>query len=433
MILRTNGTSRKNDAIFLVCAFLLLGSLSAFRYSVGTDYSFVYAPSFEEVLADPVGFGFSDSRFEPGFILLEKVIAYFFQNYQMLFIVTGYLSIGLFMFCYWKYSSDVVLSVLLFLLLSEFYCTMNFMRQSLAGVIALFALHFIKKRKFLPFLIFIILAAMFHKSAILLIPIFFLCMIPFNWITLAGYAIVTVVLYFNTQRIMAFVTQYWYSSYSSYNIHVMSTFEWPFTIAMFVEFLIVLCGIKKLKADNPENNTYLHYAFLAFFFTLMGTRHSILDRLSLYFEFAFPLSIPLVYRLFRQDFYSWKNVLSKHGTKTQRQKAGIVSGLLVLIFGGGLAIHQYALYMDHHGVVPYRTIINQPFYEKYVRELRTPVLVKNETSLKPTEEPEDEPISFSETPVIQPAETPPDLPAEADEGAPVELALEDYLALDGGA
>lgn len=103
-------------------------------------------------------------------MLLQKIVAFFSSNYQMIFVVTSLLIIGLFCICYAKYSSNVYLSVMLFLLLSEYYCTMNFIRQSIAGIIALFALEFLKKKKFLPYLMIILVASTFHKSALILIP-----------------------------------------------------------------------------------------------------------------------------------------------------------------------------------------------------------------------------------------------------------------------
>lgn len=431
-------TTRRRDAALLMVSFAVLGTLSAFRYDIGIDYSYIYAPAYERVLADPVGFGFSDTRFEPGFALLEKAIALLFENYQMLFIVTGYLTIGLFMLCYRRQSPHAVVSILLFLMLSEYYCSMNFIRQTLAGVIALLGLPFLKQRRFLPFLSTVLLAAAFHKSALILIPVFFLCMVPFNQYVLAGYCIVTALVYFNTESIMAFVTRFWYQGYSARSIHFQVGFEWPFTIAMLVEFLIVLLGAKRIRTGDPGNNVYLHYAFLAFFFTLMGTRHSILDRLSLYFELAFPLSIPLVYLQFRRDFSGWREAL-RGRDRLRRRSAATALGLLAVILGGGLGIHRYALTMDHHGVVPYRMVWNQPFYAEYLSELRMPRLEVNSGLQEYAQQPEEIPEDFAQTAAQAPPVTPPEQPAsdapspsEGEPGAPAELTLEEFLALDGG-
>ena len=74
-LLQIGGRRAYKDRLFLVVAFVLLAGLSAFRYSVGIDYNMVYSPQYDAVLAVPAGFPFTDSRLEPGFVWLEKVIA----------------------------------------------------------------------------------------------------------------------------------------------------------------------------------------------------------------------------------------------------------------------------------------------------------------------------------------------------------------------
>lgn len=85
----------------------------------------------------------------------------------------------------------------------------------------------------------ILVASTFHKSALILIPFFFINLIPLNKWVLAVYSAVTSLIYFNTDKIMGLVTQYWYKGYHMESVHVQSTFEWPFALAMFVQFLIV--------------------------------------------------------------------------------------------------------------------------------------------------------------------------------------------------
>ena len=237
-LFQIGGKNRKKDLIFLLIVFVILAITSALRYSTGYDYSYTYAPGFEEVLNNP-DISLFGHHYEPGYMLLEKIVAFFSSNYQMIFVVTSVLIIGLFCINYAKYSSNVYLSVILFILLSEYYCSMNFIRQTIAGVIALFAIPFLKKKKFLPYLLIVLVASTFHKSALILIPFFFINLIPLTKIVFVIYCAVTAVLYFNTERIMNFVTQYWYQGYHLDNVHVQATFEWPFAVAMLIEFLIV--------------------------------------------------------------------------------------------------------------------------------------------------------------------------------------------------
>lgn len=428
-LFQIGGKNRKKDLIFLLIVFVILATTSALRYSTGYDYSYTYAPGFEEVLNNP-DISLFGHHYEPGYMLLEKMVAFFSSNYQMIFVVTSVLIIGLFCINYAKYSSNVYLSVILFVLLSEYYCSMNFIRQTIAGVIALFAIPFLKKKKFLPYLLIVLVASTFHKSALILIPFFFINLIPLTKIVFVIYCAVTAVLYFNTERIMNFVTQYWYQGYHLDNVHVQATFEWPFAVAMLIEFLIVFLGASKLTKKDKSNYVYVNYAFFAFFFTLMGTRHSILDRLSVYFEFAFPLSIPLLYTCLKESFPSWWSLFDKHPEeKENRKNAAVTAVFLAFVLCGGLAIHQYALTMDHHGVVPYRCILNQPFYQEYLENLENPQDEPAEPAEEAApiiEEPVDTPPPETSTQLEMP--TPQEenkLPEQTDipEGMPVEVPL----------
>ena len=428
-LFQIGGKNRKKDLIFLLIVFVILAITSALRYSTGYDYSYTYAPGFEEVLNNP-DISLFGHHYEPGYMLLEKIVAFFSSNYQMIFVVTSVLIIGLFCINYAKYSSNVYLSVILFILLSEYYCSMNFIRQTIAGVIALFAIPFLKKKKFLPYLLIVLVASTFHKSALILIPFFFINLIPLTKIVFAIYCAVTAVLYFNTEHIINFVTQYWYQGYQLESVHVQATFEWPFAVAMLIEFLIVFLGASKLTKKDKSNYVYVNYAFFAFFFFFIGTRHSILDRLSVYFEFAFPLSIPLFYTCLKESFPSWWSLFDKHPEeKENRKNAAVTAGFLAFVLCGGLAIHQYALTMDHHGVVPYRCILNQPFYQEYLENLEN----SQEEPAEPVEE--EEPVI--EEPVDPPppaTSTQPEMPApqeenelpeqnDVPEGMPVEVPL----------
>lgn len=428
-LFQIGGKNRKKDLIFLLIVFVILATTSALRYSTGYDYSYTYAPGFEEVLNNP-DISLFGHHYEPGYMLLEKMVAFFSSNYQMIFVVTSVLIIGLFCINYAKYSSNVYLSVILFVLLSEYYCSMNFIRQTIAGVIALFAIPFLKKKKFLPYLLIVLVASTFHKSALILIPFFFINLIPLTKIVFAIYCAVTAVLYFNTEHIINFVTQYWYQGYQLESVHVQATFEWPFAVAMLIEFLIVFLGASKLTKKDKSNYVYVNYAFFAFFFTLMGTRHSILDRLSVYFEFAFPLSIPLLYTCLKESFPSWWSLFYKHPEeKENRKNAAVTAVFLAFVLCGGLAIHQYALTMDHHGVVPYRCILNQPFYQEYLENLENPQDEPAEPAEEAApiiEEPVDTPPPETSTQLEMP--TPQEenkLPEQTDipEGMPVEVPL----------
>jgi len=376
--------SRLKDAIFLLVSFAVLFALSAIRYDVGYDYSFVYAPIYDRILNDPTSEFMAQHRWEPGFTLLLRGLMLVTPNFQALFVLTSFLIIFLVMLFYWRYSLNPFISVFLFVALSHYYCSMNFVRQTLAAAIAMFTLPLLKKfieyfmeKRWSPamagyavgYFAVVLLAASMHMSALLLIPFFFINLVPINKYVLAAYVAITAAIYFNTHRILEFVTQHWYQYYSLNNIHMQAVFAPQFTIAVAIVFLILFLGSGALKRLDKGNYLYVNYAFFAFFFALMGTRHSILDRLGLNFALLAPVGISILVgelakKLKEEDPSA---LIRKYTVKY----TAVFIALLITIFGGGLGIHHFALTRDHHGVVPYQIIFHQPFYREYVYWLRT--------------------------------------------------------------
>jgi len=378
--------SRLKDGIFLAISFVVLATMSAIRYDVGFDYSFVYAPAFYRIINDPTGYILAQSRWEPGFRLLVSIMALVSSNFQTFFVVTSILIILLIMLYFWLYSPNPLVSVFLFITLSHYYCSMNFIRQTLAAAIAMFTLPLLKiildKLReedviralpgALPFiggyLGLVLLASSFHMSTLLLIPFLVINLIPINKYVLSFYALIATAIYFNTNTIISLITRFWFQYYALDNVHMQVGFAPTFTIAAVVVFLILFVGSNILCEEDEGNRLYVNYAFFAAFFILMGIRHSVLDRMSLLFVLVAPVGISILINglaeKFRQEWYIW--IKRPMITKSIAVFAALIFG----VFGGGLVFHHYALTRDHHGVVPYQVIFRQEFYPYYVEYLR---------------------------------------------------------------
>lgn len=398
LLLSRGKQSRKKELVFLLIVFVILGGMSALRYSTGYDYSYVYAPAFEKILLTDPPMAYSDQRFEPAYFYLEKGLAMLSDNYQMIFVATSLLIIALFCLTFWMYSCNVYLTSILFVLLGQYYCSMNFVRQTLAAVICMLALKYLQNKKFIPYLLVVLVAACFHKSALIMIPFFFVNLIPITKVILTIYAVISVGIYHFSEEILSIVTKFYYQSYGETSKHITSTFEWPFTIAMLVLFLVIFLNNDKLLRQDKKNYIYINYAFFALFFTLMGTKHSILDRFSLYFTLTYPISLALIWTEMKKDFIDRK-LENKTSEIKLKQRIPLIkySVFTTLMIVGLLSYHQYILVMDHHGVVPYQCILTQDFYWDYLDLLDAPD-ESNEEQEAPVNEPEEEPIFYEEIP-----------------------------------
>lgn len=367
LLLCGKNPTKSKRLVFLSVSFILLAGLSAFRCNIGYDYSSIYAPLYEPILENPLG-SFTQSPHEWGFVLLEKGVALLSGNYQLLFVVTSILIIGLFMVYYYFYSPNPFISVFLFIALSQYYCSMNFIRQTLAAAILLFAVPCLQKRQFIRYLFLVLLAGAFHASALIMIVFYWINLIRMDKWVLPAYTAAAAIIYSFSGHILPIATRFVYSSYAyEDNIHLITGLPMGYTVCMAAIFTALFFG-RALLIDKDKNNyIYVNYAFFSLFFVFMGTKHAALDRFSLYFGLTAPLAIPLLIAELEGAKARWRQQgigLKALPAKAKQYLAGYYA-VLVLVFAGGLAIHHYALTMDGHGVVPYQTVFSGPVYDHY--------------------------------------------------------------------
>jgi hypothetical protein len=143
---------------------ILIIVFAGLRYNTGEDYT-GYSKFFE---------GNLDSNWEPGYVLLNKIFKYLFGNYYVMqFTITFFICTVIYNFIE-KYSSYKTISLFIFVSACTKYFLMGAVRHSIAVTIVVLSIKFIFNRKFLSFLLVILLASCFHISAIFAIPLYFL-------------------------------------------------------------------------------------------------------------------------------------------------------------------------------------------------------------------------------------------------------------------
>lgn len=145
--------------------------VAAVRYDVGTDYFFTYVPNFLKILEG--GFPYS----EWGFNSLNRLIQVFTDDPQWLFVVTGFIFSFVIVNTVIKYSSNATFSVAVLFLSCFYFFSLNNVRQAISAVLVFSAVPHFVKADFIKFIIHIILAYLFHISAIIMIAPFILVQI----------------------------------------------------------------------------------------------------------------------------------------------------------------------------------------------------------------------------------------------------------------
>lgn len=164
-----NGRSNKEmyNRISIIVFFFVLFFLTAFRsHYVGADtanYRIMFM-RFSDLSFE------SDLRYkEPAFSVLCKIISLFTDNFQWLLIIVSIISIIPVALVYTAEIEYPMTTIVLLMSISNFYMFFSGMRQSIAISLGMIAFIFTKNKKLIPFLLIVILAFLFHRTAIILL------------------------------------------------------------------------------------------------------------------------------------------------------------------------------------------------------------------------------------------------------------------------
>ncbi|URZ87629.1 EpsG family protein [Floricoccus penangensis] len=164
-------------SIFFILSFLVVFIPSAIRYFVGIDYT---TYTFFQIPATLNGR--TDIKVEPLYKILIKFGFWLGkgETYQYIFALTAFIII-IFVFLYIKdQSTNLYLSVFIFMFGGFFTFSLSGMRQSIAVAIFLYSLKFIKENKIFPYMVCVLIATLFHTSSLLYIFFYFIKKIRIN-------------------------------------------------------------------------------------------------------------------------------------------------------------------------------------------------------------------------------------------------------------
>lgn len=170
--LASRNATKTKKIIYLSVMFLLMFVATTFRYGIGNDY-FSYIRILNEIDSTSWGELFTLSH-EPLFSVLTKCLTLITTNSEVIYAVYAVIILAPVAYTIYKHSDIAWISVAVYLCLTFFYTSLNFIRQSIAVSILLLAYSFIKQRKIIPVLILSVVAVLFHFTALVFIPFYLL-------------------------------------------------------------------------------------------------------------------------------------------------------------------------------------------------------------------------------------------------------------------
>lgn len=386
------GQTKTKTLVFLFISLIVLAGISAIRYEVGDDY-YNYMHIFIEVS----DLSQSQHRYEPGFILLIKIVQLFTNHFQWFYAVVAFLTTALVMLLIFRESQLPFLSVVLYMTMLFYYWSLSLIRQLLAAVICSLGVRYIKKRRFLPYLMLVLIATSIHNSALIMLPFYLLAQIPFNYKTFLAVFAISLVGFIFAPSILEIVTQYVYQGYSPDSPFGQGS-SLIYGVFPFIAFLVVWSFKGRLLRKSRDNNVAINFMMYAAIISLFIARVYIVERLSIYFFLYAIVLIPNMlctllpsekelsdYRIEREKLRLLKgtqknvvrNKLKEQSTRVKDARIlfGFAVGCTVFIT---LLYHLFALSQDFYHIKDYQTIFNKHPTERFAasRDLYSEYLIE---------------------------------------------------------
>ena len=248
------GSRSRKLGLFVIS--LLFIAVMGFRNNITSDYSnyeMLYNQMWYEYketgLLGMLGIHFLTDKLEPGFSLLNLIVYWLSGgSYRALLLVTSTIIIvPLFRF-YAKFPK-VFYAIALYLVIGTYFEGFNIMRQMMAASIATLSFKYIQGRKFLKYIGVIVVATLFHITALLMIPSYFLFIQKHrNRFTFRiTFLVLGVVLFINTLLFTKFFLDLTHEGVYAYTEGVTAISITNFLLPLA---LLLSCELMKIFAPN---------------------------------------------------------------------------------------------------------------------------------------------------------------------------------------
>lgn len=255
-------SNEKAKKTFLVlCGFVMFLMLALRSKYVGSNDPLNYYNNWMDMRYFPVENikeYVHSSEMEIGYLYAVGILSKIFPAPQFLFVLTGAFTVISVCYFIYKNSDDPSISLIMFITLSLYTFMTQAIRQAIAMCICLYAIEYCKKRKFVKFLLLVLLAITFHTSAIFFIPIYFLYGIPLNKISFLLSMLIGGILLVASPQIISLANEWYGSEY--YRVVDSGGF-----VALAIYIIIILLALfYEKQIDDKENFDFI------FFMTLFG-------------------------------------------------------------------------------------------------------------------------------------------------------------------
>ena len=298
--------SKSVNKVFILISFAIIGYLVAMRdTSVGADTSNYYRMYIRLGYED-----LSGEDLEAGFVFLMRQLRKISEEPQTLFICQG-IFVGI-TYTYFvskntKTLHEAYLAILCFLAFNQFSFHLSGVRQSFAMCICLFAYQIMKPdsgkpksefKRFIQFLLVVLLATQFHTSALLFIPAYFVVRVK-EQTAIIGAIVVAVLGMFFTEPIIDFLFS-WNERYDKYSVEETGN-GYIFVAVMTLVLVFYFVYKNNIYKDNKGLTPHARLCMIDYSLWLIRLVTRTIERVSFYYTPSTMILIANTTRAYEKD------------------------------------------------------------------------------------------------------------------------------------
>ncbi|USK31671.1 EpsG family protein [Bacillus sp. F19] len=219
-----------------------------------------------------------------GFNIYQMLLQNLSSDPQILIITTALITNVLIVSVLFKYSRMIELSIYVYITSGMYTTSMNGIRQYLAAAIVFIATKYILNGQFKKYLLVVLFASTIHKSALVLLPIYFIVrreawtQVSFALFGLA----VLIVIGFNefSNLLFSAIGNTQYGHYSEFAEGGANKIR---VIVSAVPVIIAFLGREKLRKFWPKSDYIVNMSIISVIFMVIATQSWIFARFNIYF------------------------------------------------------------------------------------------------------------------------------------------------------
>lgn len=338
--LRVKGTSKK---ICAALSILIPAFFAGIRYGIGTDYFVTYKPYFEYLAGHGSLQLVNRESLDIGFKIINLAVIKLGGNLQMVLFVSSVLTLFAFRKAILLYKDKMNVGMAAFVFMLMYYQTsFNIVRQVLAASIVLYAFHYIEEKEPFKFTLWVIVAALFHKTAVVVLPFYLFA----NLVSKRKHKILFFMAYviiffavFNFDKFAPLARLIDPSGYYANYLRKVSSFEMStgLLIRTIPYILAVILMWKKIQGDRTLYIYLNSFLFGSIMRIIVYMTQFDADRIAMYFLMSQVVFIPYLYKFRKQN---WR----------------YYAGSMLLVGTTILLWYFDFIYMGRNETVPYVTI-----------------------------------------------------------------------------